>query len=518
MLYQIYPRSFADSNHDGYGDLPGITQHLDYLAWLGIDGIWLNPTMPSPNGDWGYDVSDYTGVHPDFGTLDDMDRLVEAAGKRGIHVLLDLVPNHTSSSHPWFTDALSSRTARHRDWYVFAAGRDGGPPNNWLSATVDPAWTLDEKSGEWYLHNFLPCQPDLNWWNPEVKTAFDEILRFWLDRHIAGFRIDVAHGIVKDAKLRNNPPAQPLDPKDWVERGQRPLYNGEQPEVHEIHRHWRRLADEYQSSPLLYGETYVTDPSRMVPFYGTEDAPELHLTLNAAFLDAPFDPSVLRSITRETFALLPPGATATWTVSNHDKSRFTTRWGGGEEDRIRCILMLLLLLPGVPVIYYGDELGMEDTRITLSQKRDTMVPHQGNTIGRDPSRTPMPWNSEPGAGFTAPTVTPWLPFGTLERNVADQKKDADSTLNFTRKLIALRRSHTDLRESGYAELPEKSTWGWRRGAFTVVLNLGDLDADCPSHGRPMLTTSTAVERNKTKDGSRIMQLPAWSGALFGPPE
>ena len=212
VLYQLYPRSFADSNGDGHGDLQGIIEHLDHLAWLGVDGIWLNPINPSPNADWGYDVADYTGVEPDFGDLDVLDRLVAAAGERGIRVILDLVPNHTSDRHPWFLDARSSRTARHRDWYVWADARpDGGPPNNWVSVFGGSAWTWDEPTQQYYLHNFLPEQPDLNWWNDEVREAFDDIVRFWFDRGISGFRIDVAHGIVKDVELRDNPPATPDD-------------------------------------------------------------------------------------------------------------------------------------------------------------------------------------------------------------------------------------------------------------------------------------------------------------------
>ena len=260
VLYQLYPRSFADSNGDGHGDLQGIIEHLDHLAWLGVDGIWLNPINPSPNADWGYDVADYTGVEPDFGDLDVLDRLVAGAGERGIRVILDLVPNHTSDRHPWFIDARSSRTARHRDWYVWADARpDGGPPNNWVSVFGGSAWTWDEPTQQYYLHNFLAEQPDLNWWNDEVREAFDDIVRFWFDRGISGFRIDVAHGIVKDVELRDNPSATPDDDDLARALGQRQEFSMNRPEVHDVLRRWRAIADAYEHDPILLGETWVAD-------------------------------------------------------------------------------------------------------------------------------------------------------------------------------------------------------------------------------------------------------------------
>src|SRR5690242_9900491 len=266
-LYQIYVRSWRDTDADGYGDLPGVIAGLDYLAWLGVDAIWLSPTMPSPDEDWGYDVSDYLGVHPDLGTLADMDKLIAEAGQRGISVVLDLVPNHTSSAHPWFIDARSGPASAHRDYYVWAdpvkgeGGAGGGPPNNWLDATGAPAWTLDTASGQYYLHNFLPSQPDLNWWEPRVHEEFREILRFWLARGVAGFRVDVAHGLYKDALLRDNPPQ--------VGRGRlagafglRLVYSLNRPETHAVFRDWRKLADGYSPPRVLLGETWVGDLAR----------------------------------------------------------------------------------------------------------------------------------------------------------------------------------------------------------------------------------------------------------------
>src|SRR6201989_2610730 len=268
VIYQLYVRSWQDSNDDGYGDLRGIIERLDYLSQLGVDAVWLSPTMPSPDDDWGYDVSDYLGVHPDLGTLDDMDRLITEAGRRGLRVLLDLVPNHTSSAHPWFVDAADSRAAAHRDFYVWAdPGPAGGAPNNWLDATGGSAWAWHEPTRQYYLHNFLASQPDLNWWDPAVHEAFTEILRFWLDRGVDGFRIDVAHGLYKDAKLRDNPPEAGEGPLAG-RFGRRAFYSMTRPETHEVYRGWRRIAAGYPDERLLLGETWVGDLDRLASYYG----------------------------------------------------------------------------------------------------------------------------------------------------------------------------------------------------------------------------------------------------------
>src|SRR5579859_3872982 len=258
-LYQIYVRSWRDTNADGYGDLPGVIAGLDYLQWLGVEGIWLSPTMPSPDQDWGYDVSDYLAVHPELGTLADLDKLIAEAGQRGIRVVLDLVPNHTSSAHPWFADALSGWAAAHRGYYVWADPVAGGPPNNWLDATGASAWTLDDASGQYYLHNFLPGQPDLNWWDPRVHEEFREIIRFWFDRGVAGFRIDVAHGLYKDAQLRDNPPLAGGTRLDGG-FGLKPVYSSHRPQTHGVYRDWRRIADGYLPQRLLLGETWACWP------------------------------------------------------------------------------------------------------------------------------------------------------------------------------------------------------------------------------------------------------------------
>ncbi|MGH9078672.1 MAG: alpha-amylase family glycosyl hydrolase, partial [Acidimicrobiales bacterium] len=300
VLYEIYPRSFADSDGDGIGDIQGIIDHLDHLEWLGVDGLWLSPVSPSPDADWGYDVADYRGVDPDYGTLETLDALVAEADRRGIHVLLDLVPNHTSEAHPWFVDARSSRTSAHREWYVWAEpGPDHSKPNNWVAQFGGPAWTLDERTGQYYLHNFTREQPDLNWRNPDVHRAFEEILRFWWDRGVAGFRIDVCNMIVKDAALRDNPPATEHDALVEQLFGQRFAYNGNRPEVHPILQSWRSLADTYDPPRLLIGETDVHHLSMLPPYYGNGND-ELHLAFNLPWLHSELRADALRAVVEET--------------------------------------------------------------------------------------------------------------------------------------------------------------------------------------------------------------------------
>src|SRR6185503_661503 len=344
VLYQLYPRSYADSDGDGIGDLRGIIDHLDHIAWLGIDGLWLNPTFPSPNADWGFDVADYRDVHPDLGTLADLEALITAAGERGIRVLLDLVPNHTSDEHPWFVEARGDRDAPHRDWYVWRdPGPDGRPPNNWQSLFGGPAWEPDGATGQSYLHLFHRKQPDLNWWSEDVRRAFDEILGFWYDRGVAGFRVDVANGIVKDRALRDNPPfATREEEHAWRPLGQVPRHSLNQPEVHDVFRRWRALGAGRDPEPLLLGETVVRDLEQLMRFYGDDDG--LQLALNVPFLDADLDATELSAVVARTEGLLPDRAWPLWTASNHDVVRFPTRWANGDERRIRVALMLLLTL------------------------------------------------------------------------------------------------------------------------------------------------------------------------------
>jgi alpha-glucosidase len=491
VIYQLYVRSWRDANGDGIGDLRGIIDRLDHLSWLGVDGIWLSPTMPSPDADWGYDVSDYTGVHPELGTLADLDELIAEAGQRGMRVLLDLVPNHTSTAHPWFIEASASRDAPHRDYYVWAdPGPDGGPPNNWLDFTGRPAWQWHQ-SGQYYLHNFLPQQADLNWWQPAVHREFREVLEFWFDRGVAGFRVDVAHGLYKDAELRDDPPLDSDNPVAG-EFGLRPVYSANRPETHGVYRDWRKIAESYPSPRLLLGETWVADPERMASYYGSND--ELQLAFNFPFAFAGFAAQQLPGVVRETLAALPPGACPVWMASNHDIGRFPSRWCGGDERKARLALLVLATLPGTTVLYYGDEIGMADVDVPPELRRDAASQDRG-ARNRDRARTPMPWDGEPQGGFTSTGVTPWLPMGDHQAaNVADQRADPASTLWLCRRLLAIR--HAELPGiPAYEHLPAPDgQWAYRVGSLVVAANFSDAPADiAPAVGEVLVATADDAE-------------------------
>jgi alpha-glucosidase len=497
VLYQIYPRSFADANGDGIGDLRGVIEHLEHLEWLGVDGIWLTPVTPSPNADWGYDVSDYTDVDPDFGTLRDLDELLREAGRRGMRVLLDLVPNHTSDRHPWFVESRSSRESPRRDWYVWRDQRvDGSPPNNWVSVFGGPAWTFDDRTGQWYLHNFLAQQPDLNWWSEGVRDAFDDVLRFWYERGVAGFRIDVAHGIVKDRALRDNLPATDDDHPLIKAIGQRQTYNMNRPEVHDVLRRWRAVSDEYDPPRILVGETWALDLAGLPAYYGV-DQDELHLAFNFPFATAPFEVEVLRQVVEETEKRLAFRGWPVWTASNHDIGRFTTRWCRGDERKARVALMLLLTLRGTPLLYAGDEIGLPDTEVPPGRLRDPVgIQDWPENPGRDGCRTPIPWTSETGGGFTAPSVDPWLPVAASPGgSVREQRGDPGSILRLTKDLIALRRASSDLSRGDYRTIPSPpGTWAYRRGGeILVAVGLSDSTSEitCP---RGSVVAATDPER------------------------
>ena len=476
VIYQIYPRSYRDSNGDGVGDLAGITERLDHLAWLGVDGVWITPITVSPDTDWGYDVADYTAIQPVLGDLDDFDRLVAEAGARGIRVLLDLVPNHSSDQHPWFVEAKAAPDSPQRGYYVWADPKpDGAPPNNWRSSFGGPAWTRDPTGGQYYLHNFLSTQPDLNWWSDDVREEFDRILRFWFDRGVAGFRIDVCQAIVKDRELRDNPPAGPDDHPYVRNFGQRKVYNAERPETHDVFRRWRAIAEQYDPPRLLLGETYVLDVERLRPFYGDDD--ELQLAFNFVFLHSPFTAAGLSSIVDETERTLQGPAWPVWAISTHDLPRYVDRWCGGSVERARCALVMLLTLRGTPVLYYGDELAMRDVPVPPEQRRDPVgTGVYDASDSRDPCRTPLPWSRQPGGGFTTPDAEPWLPLSAQPGvTVEEQRADPDSALVLCRDLIALRRSEADLSRGDYETLPAPDgLWAFSRGErFVVVLNLSD---------------------------------------------
>jgi alpha-glucosidase len=459
VIYQIYPRSFADADGNGIGDLDGITEHLGHLAGhadsLGVDAIWLSPFYRSPMADYGYDVADYRDVDPMFGTLGQFDTLLAEAHTRGLKVIVDFVPNHTSDQHEWFIESRSSRDNPKRDWYVWADPKpDGSPPNNWRSsfAEVGPAWTLDETTGQYYLHSFMREQPDLNWWNPEVRDAMDDVLRFWLDRGVDGFRIDVAHRMAKDPELADNPLIEvdaELRGSDRREallaasnRGE-DLRDQDWPEVHEILRRFRRTISEYDDR-MAVGEVYLLDMPKLVSYYGRGD--ELDLCHNFVFLHQPWKADAFRAVVEEFEGLLPEGAWPDYFLNNHDHSRVVTRYddGGNGPARARVAAMMLLTLRGTPFLYQGEELGMRDGPVPPDRVVDV--------DGRDPERTPMHWDASPGAGFT--TGEPWLPIDPEHErvNATAQRVDPASMFSLYRRLLQFRRGSTALREGAYASL------------------------------------------------------------------
>jgi alpha-glucosidase len=446
VFYQIYPRSFADSNGDGIGDLDGVTAHLDYLNdgtpnSLGIDAIWLNPINPSPLDDWGYDISDYCGIHPDLGDLAAFDRLVAQAHRRGIRVIVDLVPNHTSNQHPWFVESRASRVNPKRDWYIWIPGMPDRPPSNWQSYFGGDAWKYDPATASWYLHMFLEQQPDLNFRNPEVVEAIHGVVRFWLDRGADGFRIDVIQGLIKDDQLRDNPIRVKHDPDiPWYAEGtQDPLYSSDRPEVHEIIRGLRRVTDSYEDR-MMVGETWPREQERLADYLRPD---ELQLAFNFRFLLARYDARRFRAAIELTEKSFGPGAWPTWTLSNHDFPRHISRYSydGDGDARARVAAVMMIALRGTPFIYYGEEIGMRDAEIPADRKHDP--------VGRDGCRSPMQWSGARNGGFSASART-WLPCGDFKAvNVARQMNEPHSMLSLYRRLIQLRKSTPALVEGSY---------------------------------------------------------------------
>jgi alpha-glucosidase len=445
VLYQIYPWSFQDSDGDGIGDLRGIESRLDYLVELGVDAIWLSPIFPSPMADFGYDVADYCGIDPRFGTLADFDSLLASAHARGLKLLLDFVPNHSSDQHPWFVESRSSRDNGKRDWYIWRdAAPDGGPPNNWISDFGGSAWTWDETTGQYYYHAFLKEQPDLNWRNPEVRAAMLDVLRFWFARGVDGFRIDVLWHIVKHSGFPDNPQNPDWDPATGEMNRVFQLHSTDQPEVHDIAAEMRAIADAFGregDERVLIGEIYLP-VERLMRYYG-QHGEGVHLPFNFQLIDAPWDARHLARMIVEYEAALPLGGWPNWVLGNHDRPRSATKRGPAQA---RVAAMLLLTLRGTPTLYYGDELGMENGDIPPDRVRDPReLREPGLGLGRDPVRTPMPWDDSAQGGFTI--GEPWLPLGAenVARAVAAQEGDPASLLHFTRAMIALRKANPALR-------------------------------------------------------------------------
>jgi alpha-glucosidase len=487
VIYQIYSRSYQDSNGDGVGDLPGIIQRLDYLGeTLGVDAVWLSPIYPSPMHDFGYDVADYCDIHPLFGTMADFDHLLAEVHGRGLKLILDLVPNHTSDEHPWFIESRSSRDpSAKRDWYIWRdpaplssphsdkmGGQRGAPPNNWLSHFGGPAWTFDERTGQYYLHQFVKQQPDLNYRNPDVVDAMLDIMRFWLDRGVDGFRVDVIGLMMKDLLFRDeplNPTWDGIKPFDSLLH----IHTANLPEVHDLILKMRAVLDSYDDR-MMVGETYLPNED-LIMYYGVPDALECHLPFNFQLILARWDAGDVRRMVDAYEATLPGDAWPNWVLGNHDQHRLATRVG---RDQARVANMLLLTLRGTPTCYYGDELGMENVPIPPEKVQDPPAVNQpeiAHIVGRDPERTPMQWDDSPNAGFAASNVKElWLPLASdyKEVNVAGQLKDPHSMLSFFRKLLAYRKASPALQWGSYRSLDAASP-DVQKNCFVFERQAGD---------------------------------------------
>lgn len=480
VIYQIYPRSFADGNADGIGDLAGILERLNHLGGtdgsLDVDAIWLSPIYPSPQHDFGYDIADYTDVAAEYGSLADADALIAACHERGIRFLMDLVPCHTSIEHPWFVEARSARQSPKRDWYIWAdPAADGGVPTNWEASFGGSTWEWDAATEQYYLHSFYPEQPDLNWRNPAVAEAMAEAMRFWFRRGVDGFRVDAIFAAIKDELLRDNPPDRRphVIPGIGGDAGQDPLWSMNRPEVHDVIRHLRRVADEFPGR-VLVGEAYLP-VEELAGYLGHGRDDEFHLAFNFEPLLSPWEHQHLTLAIERSEALHPAGVLPTYALSNHDQSRQASRWG---ERRARAAAFMVLTLRGVAVLYAGEEIGMVDAEPSI------LPDPPFDRAGRDGYRTPMQWDASPTAGFTS-SATPWLPIvDAATRNVEEQRRDPGSVLSLYRRLIAARRASPALAIGTHRSLfgVAPDVLAWLREAdgerALVLLNLGDAPVTC----------------------------------------
>src|SRR5450631_1339011 len=465
IIYQIYPRSFQDSNGDGIGDLPGIIGRMPYLRDLGVDAIWLSPIFPSPMADFGYDISNYLGVDPIFGTPDDFDALVAAAHASNLKVILDLVPNHTSDQHPWFSESRSSRDNPKRDWYLWREPRaDGTAPNNWTSEFGGSAWSYDAATKQYYYHAFLREQPDLNWRNPAVRQAIYDVMRFWFRKGVDGFRVDVLWHLIKDAEFRDNPPNPNFHSGRPPHEALLPVYSTDRPETLDVVTEMRRVVDEF-SDCVLIGEIYLP-VDRLVAYYG-KGLSGAHLPFNFALLSAPWNARAIANLIDDYERVLPAAAWPNWVLGNHDRPRVASRIG---QAQARVAAMLLLTLRGTPTLYYGDELGMHQVAIAPDQVRDPFEKNvPGIGVGRDGCRTPMQWNATPFAGFS--TSTPWLPLSDdfMRENVVNLDADKRSILSLYKALIDLRKNLPPLVSGAYMPIAAQ-------GDLLIYRRQGDAEA------------------------------------------
>ncbi|HEY1264404.1 MAG TPA: alpha-glucosidase [Terriglobales bacterium] len=509
VFYEIYPRSFADSNNDGIGDLNGITSKLDYLKSLGVDAIWITPCYPSPQVDFGYDVSDYQNIDPMYGTLADFDRLATEAKKRHIRIIMDFVINHSSDQHPWFLDSKSSRDSKHRDWYIWRDGKDGGPPNNWTSTFGGSAWKFDPTTGQYYYHYFYPEQPDLNWRNPAVKQAMFDVTRWWYKRGVSGFRLDAVDTLFENPDLKDNP-VKP-GKNAYGDPNQDRIYNVKLPEVYDTLRDLRKVADEYGA--VLVGETWTHDIAELKKYYGANnDIVQLPMDFMFARVDKLSAPEFRKQIAWVDSS----GGWPTFVISNHDIVRSAVRYGDGTHNDAIAKLMagLYLTLRGTPIMYYGEELAM----VNNDPKRKDDVKDPIGKLGwpkekgRDGERTPMQWDTSANAGFSQ--AKPWLPVspGYKTHNVETELKDPGSVLNFYQRLLKLRHNDEALLDGNYVALNESDAnvlaylRQYKEHAVLVVLNMSGAPQtatfDLLGRGIPgklrTLLSSTGTVHNQTQ--------------------
>lgn len=502
VIYQIYPRSFQDTNGDGVGDLNGIRHRLDYLVNLGIDTIWISPVYPSPMADFGYDVADYCGIDPTFGNMADFDQLLAEIHRRGLRLILDFVPNHTSDHHPWFLESQSSRDNPKRDWYIW---RD--QPNNWRSHFGGSAWQFDNKTGQYYLHEFLKEQPDLNWRNPAVKAAMFDALRFWLRKGVDGFRVDVMWLMIKDDQFRDNPP----NPAYTVGQGTRaeflPVYDADRPEVQDLVIEMRCVLEEF-GERVLIGEIYLP-VRRLVHYYG-KDLRGANLPFNFQLLQCPWTAADLARVITDYIAALPPGAWPNWVLGNHDTSRIASRIGVGKA---RAAALLLFSLPGTLTVYYGEELGMQDVSIPSDEARDPAEKRQpGIGQGRDPERTPIRWDRSHQFGFT--TGEPWLPMADSKSSLTAEQSEEEpgSMLTLYRTLLKLRHAEPVLISGQLTEVHDADSVlqfirSDGRKRFRVFINLSETTRQVPTQAGHIVAC-TDTNRHGEQISDRLHLQPA----------
>lgn len=473
IIYQVYPRSFQDSNNDGIGDIRGIIRRLDYLKWLGVKAIWVSPIYPSPMADFGYDISDYTSIDPLYGTMEDFDELLNEVHRRHMKLLMDFVPNHTSNQHPWFQESRSSKDNPKRDWYMwYDALSDGSPPNNWLSVFGGPAWEWDETTGQYYYHAFLKEQPDLNWRNPDVRESMYSSMRFWLEKGVDGFRMDVIWHLIKDKQLRDNPRNPYYEEHMSTYDQLLPVYSTDQPEVHEIVEEMRAIHDHF-GDHMMIGEIYLPI-QRLVTYYGASGK-GAHLPFNFTLISLPWQAQRIAMAIDEYESALPENAWPNWVISNHDQPRITSRVG---ISQAKVAAILLLTLRGTPTMYYGDEISMRDVPIPPEEIMDPQGKNMPDkNLSRDPGRTPMQWDNGINAGFTL--EKPWLRIDKRfhRYNVESEKHDPYSMLAFYKRLINLRQKELCLMAGDYVPLySDNQMLSYFRKmkdqpSFLIVLNL-----------------------------------------------